>query len=74
MDQIKLPIIVEKDDDGYYAFCPDIQGCYTQGDTYEEVIENIKDVIKLLLEEMKESGEKLPQNQVVSLTTLEVAI
>ncbi|NYT04004.1 MAG: type II toxin-antitoxin system HicB family antitoxin [Candidatus Methanofastidiosa archaeon] len=59
MDQIKLPIIVEKDDDGYYAFCPDIQGCYTQGDTYEEVIENIKDVIKLHLEEMKESGENL---------------
>lgn len=47
MKQIKLPIIVEKDEDGYYAFCPDIQGCYTQGDTYEEVIENIKDVIKL---------------------------
>jgi predicted RNase H-like HicB family nuclease len=47
MEQIKLPIIVEKDEDGYYAFCPDIQGCYTQGDTYEEVIENIKDVIKL---------------------------
>lgn len=74
MEQIKLPIIVEKDDDGYYAFCPDIQGCYTQGYTYEEVIENIKDVIKLHLDEMKESGEKLPQNKVVSLTTLEVAI
>ena len=55
MGTFKFPIIVEKDSDGYFAFCPDIQGCYTQGDTYEEVIENIKDVIKLLLEEMNEN-------------------
>ena len=61
MKLLKLPIIVEKDTDGYYAFCPDIQGCYTQGDTHEEVIENIKDVIKLHLDEMREAGEELPQ-------------
>ncbi len=45
MGSFKFPIIIEKDSDGYFAFCPDIQGCYTQGDTYEEVIENIKDLV-----------------------------
>jgi len=74
MESLKFPIIIEKDSDGYFAFCPDIEGCYTQGDTYEEVIENIKDVIKLLLEEMNETGQKLPENQNVSFTTVEVAI
>ncbi|MCC7572368.1 MAG: type II toxin-antitoxin system HicB family antitoxin [Candidatus Methanofastidiosum sp.] len=74
MESLKFPIIIEKDSDGYFAFCPDIEGCYTQGDTYEEVIENIKDVIKLLLEEMSETGQKLPENQNVSFTTVEVAI
>jgi len=74
MESFKFPIIIEKDSDGYFAFCPDIEGCYTQGDTYEEVIENIKDVIKLLLEEMNETGQKLPENQNVSFTTVEVAI
>ena len=74
MVSLKFPIIVEKDSDGYFAFCPNIQGCYTHGDTYEEVLENIKDVIKLLLEEMNEAGNKLPETQNISFTTVEVAI
>ena len=36
------------DEDGVYvASVPTLQGCYTEGDTYEEVLKNIQDVIKL---------------------------
>ena len=35
--------VVERDEEGYLAFCPELQGCYTQGMTYEEVLENIHD-------------------------------
>ena len=38
MKNVKFPTIIEKDEDGYYAICPDLQGCYTQSDTYEEVL------------------------------------
>ncbi len=51
MKTYRLSVIVEKDQDGYFAFCPELQGCYTQGKTYEEIIENIKDVIRLHLED-----------------------
>lgn len=74
MEPYKIPIIIEKDSEDYFAYCPEIQGCYTQGSTYEEVIENIKDVIKLHLEEMREAGQKLPTNEIISLTTVEVAL
>ena len=37
----RFPIIIEKDEDGYFASCPALQGCYTQGDTYEEALANI---------------------------------
>lgn len=50
MKTFKLSVVVEKDADGYYAFCPEFQGCYTQGASYEEVLENIKDAIHLHLE------------------------
>ena len=50
MKHYNFPIVIEHDKDGYFAFCPEFQGCYTQGDTYEEVVKNIKDVIKLHLE------------------------
>ena len=49
MRNITLPIVIEVDADGFFVSCPALQGCYSQGDTYEEVIENIKDAIKLHL-------------------------
>jgi len=67
-------VIIEKDRDGYFAFCPELQGCYTQGDTYEQTLENIKDAIHLHVEDRLESGEDIPQPESVSLTSLEVAL
>ncbi len=69
-----LPVVIEKDEDGYYAFCPDLQGCYTQGDSYEEVLTNIRDAMRLHIEDRLASGEPVPVNQIVSLTTLEVQV
>ena len=54
-------IIVEQDQDGYFVYCPDFQGCYSQGETYEEALENIKDAIKLHLEDRPHSFELLSQ-------------
>ncbi len=70
----KFSVVIEKDSDGYYAFCPELQGCYTQGDTYEEVLEHIKDAIKLHIEDRMVSGEDIPQSDSVSLTLMEVTV
>lgn len=43
-------IIIEEDEHGYYAHCPDLPGCQSQGSTYEEAMENISEAIKLYLE------------------------
>ncbi|MBI2971711.1 MAG: type II toxin-antitoxin system HicB family antitoxin [Candidatus Aenigmarchaeota archaeon] len=74
MKNYKLSVIVEKDKNGYYAYCPELQGCYSQGDTYEEVINNIRDAIKLHLQDMIENGEEIPQVEMASLTNIEVAV
>ncbi len=74
MNVYKFSVIIEKDSNGYFAFCPELQGCYTQGDTYEEVLENIKDAIHLHIEDRIECGEEIPQAESVSLTLMEVAI
>ncbi|HLG23064.1 MAG TPA: type II toxin-antitoxin system HicB family antitoxin [Candidatus Manganitrophaceae bacterium] len=74
MKTYRFSVVVEKDQEGYFAFCPELQGCYTQGETYEEVLENIKDAIRLHVEDRKEAGEEIPQPESVSLTSLEVAI
>jgi len=70
-------IIVEKDNNGYFAECRELQGCYTQGKTYEEAIKNIKEVIELHIEDREERGdfdiESENQNN-VSLTTFSLSI
>ncbi len=49
MNKHNFSIIIEHDADGYAAFCPELQGCYSQGDTHEEALLNIEDAIKLNL-------------------------
>ena len=73
MKNITLPIIVEADSDGFFASCPTLQGCYSQGDTYEEAVENIKDAIKLQIADRLADGEEIPQ-VFVSLSTFEIAV
>ncbi|MBS3168183.1 type II toxin-antitoxin system HicB family antitoxin [Candidatus Woesearchaeota archaeon] len=44
-------IVLEQDEDGIYvAKVPDIPGCYTQGKTVEQVMERIKEAIKVCIE------------------------
>ena len=59
MANYHISVVVEKDKDGYFAFSPDLQGCYTQGESYEEVIENIRDAIRLHIEERLADGEQI---------------
>jgi len=57
----KFTVVVERDEDGIYiASVPLLQGCYTQGETYEEALENIKDAIKLHIEARQALGEPIP--------------
>jgi len=53
--------IIRKAPDGsYIASCPLIPEAYAQGETYEECLANIKEVLGLCLEYRKEHGEEIP--------------
>lgn len=61
MKRYRYTVVVEKDEDGVYiASCPAIPGCHTQGDTYEEAMENIKDAINLNIAARRDLGEPIP--------------
>lgn len=38
----RFTMLIEHDDYGYYGYCPELSGCQTQGDTYEEAEANLK--------------------------------
>ena len=73
MKRYRISVVIEKDADGYFAFCPELQGCYTQGDSYEEVLENIRDAVHLHIEDRVADMEDIPHTEAISLTSLEVA-
>jgi predicted RNase H-like HicB family nuclease len=66
--------VIERDSDGYFVSCSSLQGCYSQWDTYEEAIANIRDAIRLHIEDRLASGEEVPENVSLSLSTVEVTV
>ena len=53
--KLHLPVVVEKDEDGFFVVeCPILKGCYTQGETLDEALKNIHEVMEMCLEEEDE--------------------
>ena len=71
MKTVSLPVVIEKDRHGYVAWCPQLPGCMTQGKSYEEVRENIKDAVHLYLDDLEETPST---SDAVSVTMITVAI
>ena len=66
---MRFPVVIEKDEDGYYIVsCPLFKGCYTYGETIEEALENLKEVIEMCLEEAEDNLE----NRYVGIKELEL--
>ena len=69
-------IIIEQDEAGFFvAECPALKACYAQGETYEEVMVNIIDVIELCLEDFKATGKPVPrQAEIIGVRHVEVMV
>jgi predicted RNase H-like HicB family nuclease len=53
---MKYIILIHKENEGYWGECPELSGCFSQGGTVEELMENMKEAIVLYLDES--NGEK----------------
>jgi predicted RNase H-like HicB family nuclease len=70
----KVSVVIEKDEYGYYAYCPELEGCQTQGDSLEETINNMKEAIELYLETMSDDEIKEALSREILTTTIEVKV
>jgi len=46
--------VIEKDESGWFASVPELKGCVSQGDTYEEALNNIKEAAELYVESLND--------------------
>ncbi len=61
----KVTVVIEKDDNGYYAYCPELEGCHSQGTTFEEAMANIREALELYI-------ETVPRNELEELLSREI--
>jgi predicted RNase H-like HicB family nuclease len=68
---MKFAVVVHPEPEGgYWGEVPALPGCYSQGETVEELLTNLKDAIGVTLEVMREDGRSPEQD----VQILELAI
>ena len=58
---MRYAIVIERAEDNYSAYVPDLPGCVATGDTFQEVEGEIRDAIALHLDGLREDGVPIPQ-------------
>jgi predicted RNase H-like HicB family nuclease len=70
----KASVILEKDEHGYYAWCPELKGCQSQGASLEEALANIREAIELYLETLPPDERDVLLSQEILTTAIEVNV
>jgi predicted RNase H-like HicB family nuclease len=70
----QLSVVIEKDEFGYYAYCPALEGCQTQGSSLEEAQANIKEAISLYVSTLSESEKQEIFSRELTAIVLEVQV
>ena len=71
-----LPVLIERDADGMYVgTVPSLRSCYTQGETLEELYDNLREVVALCAEvEREHFGAWGSPNTIVGFQNIEFAL
>lgn len=57
--KVRIKICVEKDDDRYYAYCPELKGVHEDGDSVEDATQNAKESALVYIQSILEHNESL---------------
>ena len=67
-------IIHDAEEGGYWVEVPALPGCFSQGETIEEALQNVREAITLHLEVLSEKGQQVPQDDIRLIARVPVAL
>ena len=71
---MNLKVVLEPSEEGgYTAYVPSLPGCISEGDSYKEAQQNIKEAIEGWIEVSRKFGDEIPRSDVI-IDTIEVAV
>ena len=68
----KVSVVLEKDEHGFYTWCPELKGCQSQGATIEDALANIREAIELYLETLPDDERDGLLSREILTTSVEV--
>ena len=70
---MKLNYIIEKDSNGFYGYCPELQGCHTQGESYEVTKANLLEAIELYVSTLSEEEIELIKSKQYFIESIDLS-
>ncbi len=67
-------IIHRAEEGGHWAEVPALPGCYSQGESIEETLKNIREAIVAHIEALKEDGQEIPEEGEFVIGKIKVAV
>ena len=68
----KVSVVIEQDEHGCYAWCPELKGCQSHGNTIEETLANIREAIELFLQTLTEEERSAALSREILTTAIEI--
>lgn len=68
----KVSVVIEQDEYGCYAWCPELKGCQSQGTTLEDCLSNIREAVELFLETLSDEERSAALSREILTTAIEV--
>lgn len=71
--KMEYTVVLHKaEEGGYWAEVPALEGCFSQGETVEEAMGNVKEAIESHIIALQEEGRKLPADNILILSHVAV--
>ncbi|HDP80309.1 MAG TPA: type II toxin-antitoxin system HicB family antitoxin [Spirochaetes bacterium] len=70
----KISVVIEKDEYGYYAYCPDLVGCQTQGDSLGDVLAYIREAAEAYISTLSDEEKREVVSKEIMTASIEVGI
>ncbi|MBC7080592.1 MAG: type II toxin-antitoxin system HicB family antitoxin [Methanothrix sp.] len=66
-------VLEPAEEGGYTVYVPSLPGCISEGDTYQEALQNIREAIAGWIEVSKEFGDEIPPSDVI-IDTVQISV
>ncbi len=74
MNDYRFSVVIGRNGHGWVAVCPEFGDCEARGETYEEALANVREAIRVRIEDCLGDNEDIPQAETVNFTTLRLSL